>query len=172
MSEKEAAESAAGEFPLQTSEDWQNFFEKFGANGRTYQDFTQLTPQSMEAIYMVAYNQYNAGKYEEAEKIFQLLSLLNHFDKRYWTGLGACREMQKKYEAAIKAFGFLVMLDMQDPVPQLLCAKCFMAQGKMDEAQGALEATIFNSGEKAEFADLKQQAQGLLELLGKAKGNN
>ncbi len=167
---QENAEEAAGGFPFETAEDWQNFFEKFGANGRTYQDFTQLTPQSMEAIYMVAYNLYNAAKYGEAEKIFQLLSILNHFDKRFWIGLGACREQQKKYDNAIKAFGFVVMLDIHDPAPQLLCAKCFIAQGKTEDARGALEAVIFNSAEKPEFAQLKQEASGLLDLINTPSG--
>jgi len=168
----ETAEAAAGGFPIETAEEWRNFFEKFGANGRTYQDFTQLTPESMEAIYMVAYNLYNGAKYDEAEKVFRLLSMLNHFEKRYWTGLGACREMQKKYDDALKAFGFLVLLDMEDPMPQLLCAKCFMALGKVDDAMGALVACIHYCGAKPEHADLKQQAEGLLELMNKAKGNN
>lgn len=165
-------ELAASTFPLQTDEDWKNFFEKFGANGRTFQDFTQLTPQSMEAIYMVAFNQYNAGKYEEAEKIFQLLSLLNHFDKRFWLGLGGAREQLKKYDEAVKAFSMLVVLDMEDPLPAMLSAKCFMAQGKVSDAESALHACIFNAGEKPDFADLKQQAQNLLELLGKAQANS
>lgn len=162
------AKAATGSLPFQTAEEWQDFYQKFGANGRTFRDFTQLTPESMEAIYMIAYNQYNGGKYEDAERIFQLLSFLDHFDERYWLGLGAARERLKKYEDAIKAFTFLNVLNLDNPQPALLIAKCHMAQGKAEDAQGALHACVFMSGDKPEYAELKQQAQNLLELLGAA----
>ncbi|MBB5037710.1 SycD/LcrH family type III secretion system chaperone [Prosthecobacter dejongeii] len=165
---QKAAKSAVGGLPFDSPEDWKNFFEKFGANGRTYQDFTNLTPQSMEVIYMVGYNQYNAGKYDEAERIFQLLSILNHFDRRFWTGLGACREQQKKYEEAIKAYGFLTMLDMEDPQPPLLMAKCYIAQGKVSDAEGALHACTYIARKKPAHAAILEQAENLLELLEKS----
>ncbi len=159
---------AASIAPFQTEEEWKNFYDKFGSNGRTFQDFTNLNPQSMEVIYMVAYNQYNAGKYDEAEKIFQLLSILNHFDVRYWTGLGASLEMQKKYDAALKAYAYLAVLDLRDPTAPFLSAKCMMAAGKTKEAESALTAVIYNST-KPEHAEMKQQATNLLELLSKAQ---
>lgn len=164
-------EQATGGLPFETSQEWNNFFQKFGENGRTFQDFTNLTPQSMEVIYMVAFNQYNGGRYDEAEKIFQLLSVLNHFEKRYWTGLGASREMQKKYADAIKAYSYLAVLDLYDPLPPLLCAKCYMASGQVKDAENALQACIFNS-KKPEHAEIKQQAENLLELLTKAQASN
>lgn len=163
--EQSATKAPAG-LPFDSPEDWKNFFEKFGANGRTYRDFTNLTEESMEAIYMVAYNQYNAGRYDEAEKIFQLLSVLNHFDRRFWTGLGASRELQKKYDDAIKAYGYLAMLDLEDPQPPMLMAKCFLAQGKPKDAEGALQATIFIAKNKPAHAAVVEQAKNLLELLG------
>ncbi|TDU70717.1 type III secretion system low calcium response chaperone LcrH/SycD [Prosthecobacter fusiformis] len=163
----ETVKAAAGGLPFDSPEDWKNFFEKFGANGRTYQDFTNLTPQSMEVIYMVGYNQYNAGKYDEAERIFQLLSVLNHFERRYWTGLAASRELQKKYDLAIKAYGYLAMLDMEDPLPPLMMAKCFLAAGKVADAEGALHACVFVSGKKPQHAAIVEQAENLLELLSK-----
>lgn len=164
---QDEAKKAAGGLPFNSPEDWKNFFEKFGTNGRTYQDFTNLTPQSMEVIYMVGYNQYNAGKYDEAERIFQLLAVLNHFDRRYWTGLGASRELQKKYDTAIKAYTFLAMLDLEDPHPPLLMAKCYLAQGNVKDAEGALHACTFVARKKPEHAEICQQAEDLLELLSK-----
>ena len=51
-----------------------DLLNKFSANGRTFRDFTELTPESMEVFYMVAFNHYNAGKYEDAANVFRLLS--------------------------------------------------------------------------------------------------
>ena len=172
MSETETTSAPTGGIPFSTPEEWNNFYQKFGENGRTFQDLTSLTPQSMEVIYMVAFNHYNAGKYEDAERIFQLLSVLNHFDKRFWTGLGASREMQKKYDEALKAYTYLAVLELRDPLPPLLAAKCYMAMGKAKDAEGALHACIFNAGEAPQHAELKSQAQTLVELLAKTQSAN
>jgi len=151
---------------FETEEELRDFYEKFGQNGRTFQDFTNLTPQSMEVIYMVAFNQFNAGKYDEAEKIFQLLSVLNHFDARYWTGLGASREMQKKYDDAIKAYTYLTILDLENPTPALLMGKCYLGAGRREDAESAFHACIFICKDKPANAEVKAQAQSLLEVLG------
>lgn len=165
MSDTQSTPQSA--LPFETPEEWRDFYQKFGENGRTFQDFTNLTPQSMEVIYMVAFNQYNAGKYEEAEKIFQLLSVLNHFDRRYWTGLGASREMQKKFDDAIKAYAYLAVLDLEDPLPALLCAKCYLTAGRVKDAEDALQACIYNAKENPQHAEIKIQAKNLLEVLSK-----
>ncbi len=157
------------QLPFQSEADWKDIFEKFGPNGRTFRDFTQLTPESMEVIYMVAYNQYNAGKFDEAEKVFRLLAMLNHFERKYWKGLAASREAQKKYEDALQAYGYLGMMDIYDPAPSFHAAKCFIALGKAAEAEAGLRAAVFNSDNKPEHASLHQQAKDLLDLVQKAR---
>jgi secretion system chaperone SscA len=156
---------ATSGLPYETEEEWAEFFKNFGSNGRTMKDFTNLSPESMEVFYMVAYNQYNAGQYAESSKVFQLLAALDHFDKRFWMGLGSSRAMEGNHDDAIKAYGYLGFLDVTDPVPPFHCARSFMAKGKIKEAESALRATIANSEGKPEHADLKQQAVHTLELL-------
>lgn len=155
--------------PFQNEAEWKDVLEKFGANGRTFRDFTQLTPESMEVIYMIGYNLYNSGKYPEAEKVFRLLAMLNHFEAKYWKGLGAAREGQKRHAEALEAYGYLGMMDIHDPYPPFQAAKCFIALGKVPEAEASLRAAIFNSTDKAEHAELHGQATGMLELVQKAR---
>lgn len=143
--------------------------KKFLDNGRTMQDFTALTPESMEVIYMLAYNLYNGAKFQEAERIFKLLSHLNHFERKYWKGLGACREGLKHYEAALQAYGYLGMMDPHDPEPAFQAAKCFLALGKSAEAEAGLRAAIFNTAGKPDQAELNQKATALLEIVLQAR---
>lgn len=153
----------------QSEGEWKDVLDKFTSNGRTFRDFTQLTPESMEVIYMVAYNHYNSGKYDESEKVFRLLAMLNHFERKYWKGLAASREALKKYEEALQAYGYLGIMDMYDPYPPLQAARCFVALGKLPEAEASLRAAVFNSTDKPEHAALHQQATGLLEMVQKAR---
>lgn len=155
--------------PFQSPEEWRDVIEKFTANGRTFRDFTELTPDSMEVIYMVAYNLYNSGKYADAEKVFRLLCMLNHFERKYWKGLGAAREAQQRYEQALEVYGYLGITDLYDPYPPFHAAKCFTAVGKAAEAESSLRAAVFNSKDKPEHAALHAKAQGLLELIEKAR---
>jgi secretion system chaperone SscA len=155
--------------PFQSADEWQEVLEKFTSNGRTFRDFTQLTPDSMEVIYMVAYNLYNGGKYDESEKVFRLLCMLDHFERKYWKGLGAAREALKRYEAALQVYGYLGVTDLHDPYAPFQAAKCLTALGKVAEAEAGLRAAVFNSANKPEFAELHAQASGLLELIEKAR---
>lgn len=137
----------------------------FFKNARTFQDFTALTPDSMEVIYLVAYNHYNAGKYEDAEKVFRLLTTLNHFERKYWKGLAAARESLKQFEPALQCYGYLGMMDPYDPYPAFKAAQCLLALGRPKDAESGLIAAVFNSASREEHAELHAQAQGLLELV-------
>jgi len=137
----------------------------FIKNARTFQDFTALTPESMEVIYTIAYNQYSAGKYETAEKVFRLLTTLNHFDRKYWKGLAAAREALNMHTEALACYAYLGIFDPSDPYPAFKGAKCFLALGKRPEAEAGFRAAIFNSDNKPEHAELHAQAKGLLELV-------
>jgi len=152
-----------------TTEEAVEFFQKFGENGRTFRDFTELSPESMEAFYMMAYNFYSSGKYEDAAKVFQLLCMLNHFEVKYWKGLGASRENLKDYDGALQAYGYLTMIDLHDPYPPFYGAKCLLALDRVDEAEAGLRAAIFNSEGKKEAAEMHQQASHLLSMLEKRK---
>lgn len=154
--------------PFETQEEWMKFFEQFGANGRTFQDFTNLSPQSMEVMYMVGFNSYNAGKYENAERVFQFLAYLNHFERKYWKGLAASRENQGKYKEALEAYGYMGMLDVEDPFPPFQAGKCLLASKRTEEAKTALRAAAYNSTNKPEHSGLKQEAEHLLAALEKS----
>lgn len=148
-----------------THSDAEEIKDLFLKNARTFQDFTALTPDSMEIIYLVAYNHYNAGKYEDAEKVFRLLTTLNHFERKYWKGLGAARESMKQFEPALQCYGYLGMMDVNDPYPAFKAAQCLLALGRAKEGESGLIAAVFNSANKEEHAELHAQAKGLLELI-------
>jgi type III secretion system low calcium response chaperone LcrH/SycD len=164
-----AAQSSG--FRFENTAEMMDFFKKFGSNGRTFQDFTALTPESMEVLYSVAYNYYTAGKFDDAENVFQLLSVLNHFERKYWKGLAASRENQGKYEDALKAYGYIAVLDITDPYAPFHAGKCLICLGRASDAESAFTAAIHNAEGKEEHAELKAEAEGLLKVLAKSNSN-
>lgn len=104
--------------------------------------FTSVPEDSLEALYYYAYHFYQQGKYEQAEHFFRLLTCLNTFDMSYWMGLGAARQKQKKYEAAIEAYCAARLLDKEDrdADPSLQMANCYFALKQREDGLQALQA--------------------------------
>lgn len=150
----------------QNDEQVEEMLTEFFGKGGTFKDLKNMSDDAMEAIYSVAYNLYQGGKYEEAQKVFQFLCFYDHFNRKYFMGLGACQQMMKEYENAIEIFSFATILDSDDPRPMLYIGDCHLAMGSKDEAQAAYETAIEWAGAKEEFAEDKERAHSMLENLG------
>ncbi len=138
---------------------------EFFGKGGTLRELKDMSDDSMEAIYSVAYNLYQSGKYDEAQKIFQFLCFYDHLNRKYFMGLGACQQMMKKYEQAIEIFSFASLLDSDDPRPILYMGDCHLAMGNKDNAKAAYEKTIKECEGKGEYSDDKARAENMLENL-------
>src|SRR5262245_38989619 len=101
-------------------------------------DFTEITEQEADAMYAVAYGLFDQGHYQRTERLFEFLCTLDHFDARFWMGLGASRQMLGKFDRAVAAYGMAGLHDMGNPVPPMRAAECLAALGKKDDARKAL----------------------------------
>lgn len=117
----------------------------------TIRDVKGISDDEMEAVYATAFNHYNIGRYEDAESIFRFLVLLDHLNVKYWIGLGATRQAQKKFKEALAAYGNVVgNLDIQNFKASYYAAECLLAMGDKENAAKALDTV------KA-FADVKTE---------------
>lgn len=154
------------ELNLQDEKQVEEMLTDFFGKGGTFKDLKNMSDDAMEAIYSVAYNLYQGGKYEEAQKVFQFLCFYDHFNRKYFMGLGACQQMMKEYENAIEIFSFATILDSDDPRPMLYIGDCHLAMSNKDEARTAYETAIEWAGDKAEFEEDRERARSMLENLG------
>lgn len=152
----------------QTQQEIQSLVDDFFEKGGTFKDIKGLSDETMEAVYGVAFNLYSHGKYEDAEKIFRFLGFFDHLNKKYFMGLGACRQMLKKYQEAIESYTFASMLDADDPLPPLHAGECHLATGNLEAAESGFYAAV-NWATKPEHAKVKDRASGLLELVRSAR---
>jgi type III secretion system low calcium response chaperone LcrH/SycD len=148
-------------------EELQELVETFFETGATFKDLRGLTDETMEAIYSVAYNLYQNGKFEDALKIFQFLCFYDHYNKKYYMGLGACRQMLKQYAEAIDTFTYASILDSSDPTPPLYAADCHLALGNLEAAESGFYAAHEWSGTKEEYKEIKERAKSMLDLIQK-----
>ncbi len=147
-------------------EELEDMMIEFFGKGGTFKDLKDMSDDAMEAIYSVAYNLYQGGKYEEAQKVFQFLCFYDHFNRKYFMGLGACQQMMKEYGNAIEVFSFATILDSDDPRPMLYIGDCHLAMGDKEKAQAAYETAIEWAGESDDYEEDKERARSMLENLG------
>ncbi|MEM9618034.1 MAG: SycD/LcrH family type III secretion system chaperone [Pseudomonadota bacterium] len=126
-----------------------------------------LTDSSMEAVYEVAYNEFQANRFEEAHRLFVFLCMFDHLNEKYWMALGACRFGAQNYGAAAAAYGMAGMIDEADPNPPLRAADCYLADGDVDTAIEALDHAIKLCGGDPRHAAGRKRAEAIREMLSK-----
>lgn len=120
--------------------------------------FESVPEETLKALYYVAYNYYQNGKYDQAEHFFRLLTCYDTFDMSYWMGLAAARQKQKKYEQAIEAYcaARLLAKDNRDAEPSIQLAICYFALKQKEDGLQALDAAA-SSGKQSGNAKVLDQ---------------
>jgi type III secretion system low calcium response chaperone LcrH/SycD len=147
---------------------FQSVVNQFLTKGATFKQLKGFSEDEMEAVYTVAYNLFQNGKLDDAEKVFRFLCFFDHLSQKYWLGLGACRKALKNFAGAIDCFGLAGMLDLKDPRPALQAAECHIQLGKRDEAISALNAVVGYASENVKYAALVDRAKMMLKVLDQA----
>jgi len=131
-------------------------------SGGTFQEFNNISKDTMEASYNVAYNLYEGGKHEDAVKVFKFLCFFNHMEKKYFLGLGACYLAQKNYTEGVATFFHLMNLDYTDPRGLFYMAECFLGLDDVESAKPIYKAVVVIASKDDKWNDIKQGAEGLL----------
>lgn len=114
--------------------------KKIAGDMTTVRELKGITDAEMEAVYSLGFNFYRTGNIENAEKVFKFLVLFDHFNPKYWIGMGAVLQVKKQYQGAITAYAYASFLDIKDPKPQYHAAECYLALGDRANASSALAA--------------------------------
>jgi len=104
--------------------------------------------EDLSVLYSLAFNLYQNGDYDQAKMIFHQLVLSKPLKQRYWLGLGACLQLEKQFEEALKAWGMASILDGHDPTPHFHAAECNFALNDYEQGWEALKASkkLLNPG--------------------------
>ena len=94
-------------------------------------------------------------------RFFKFLCFYDHYNKKYFLGLGACQMMQQDFETAVELFSFASALDTDDPRAMLYIGDCHMAMGKPAAAKIAYETAAEWAGSQEEFKDEQIRASNM-----------
>ncbi|TOE75577.1 CesD/SycD/LcrH family type III secretion system chaperone [Vibrio parahaemolyticus] len=130
-----------------------------------------VSADTIEHIYAVGYNFFQSGKIEQAAKVFQLLSMLDHYQARFFIGLGAARQELGEYLQAIDAYSYAALVDINDPRPPFHSAECHLKLEQLTEAESGFYSAKEMSAGKSQYADLHQRAGIMLEAVRNKRSN-
>ncbi|ENJ2789502.1 TPA: SycD/LcrH family type III secretion system chaperone VcrH [Vibrio parahaemolyticus] len=143
----------------------------FLEEGGTLKMLHDVSADTIEHIYAVGYNFFQSGKIEQAAKVFQLLSMLDHYQARFFIGLGAARQELGEYLQAIDAYSYAALVDINDPRPPFHSAECHMKLEQLTEAESGFYSAKEMSAGKSQYADLHQRAGIMLEAVRNKRSN-
>ena len=132
-------------------------------------DVCNVSKEQIEGLYALAYNLYTAGNFKDGGTVFQALCLYSHKDPRFWMGLAGCRQAQNDLKGAIDAYSMAGTVQLlENPVPFLYAARCYIKLGDKENAVGAINGLLTLGDEKnPEHAKCHAQARELLSMLKK-----
>jgi type III secretion system low calcium response chaperone LcrH/SycD len=134
-------------------------------SGQTLAPTVGHTPDTLEALYSLAYNLYSQAKYEEAMGIFSFLLTANHFDRRFFSGFAACLHMQRRYQDALKYYGIASTLDLTDPEPVMQSAQCYLALGNRAMARMSIDYGLIQARAHAHHRSHVSRLEAMLAFL-------
>ncbi|ENK2109980.1 SycD/LcrH family type III secretion system chaperone VcrH [Vibrio alginolyticus] len=137
----------------------------FLEEGGTLKMLHDVSQDTIEHIYAVGYNFFQSGKIEQAAKVFQLLSMLDHYQARFFIGLGAARQELGEYLQAIDAYSYAALVDVYDPRPPFHSAECHLKLEQLTEAESGFYSAKEMSAGKSQYADLHERAGIMLEAV-------
>jgi len=144
------------------------------ANGvTTVAQIKNLSKDQLETVYGIGCGYYETGKYEEAEKVFAFLGLIDHVNPKYWTALGSARQAQKKYKEAIEAYGAAALFCISAPKPHFYAAQCNLALGELDFAESGCRSVLeYCPAGDVENDRFRAKAEELLKTVLAARGKD
>lgn len=148
MNEQDMAKAVDEFNKVMTSKEFGDLIEK---GLTTVRESKGINDEEMNAVYSVAHNFYMTGRYDDAETIFKFLVIFDHLNPKYWIGLGAVRQVQKRFKEAIEAYANVVVnLDIENVKASYYAAECYLALGDRENAKSAIEHV-------KHFADMKTE---------------
>ncbi len=103
-------------------------------SGVTLKEIHDISDGAMENIYAHAYQFYQDGKLNEAERFFKFLCMYDLKNPDYFIGLGAVYQLQKNYLKACDIYALAYVLKDNDFLPVFFSGQCQLLLGNISKS--------------------------------------
>lgn len=124
-----------------------------------------ITPEHLEAIYSLCYEDLTAGRFEEGLDRASFLVRNEPWDRRFHLAFAFALQSLGQYESAGQFYAQAFEMDATDAVCALRIGECLGALNELDEAREAFEAAVKLSWLGADLVEVREKAQAYLDLL-------
>lgn len=138
------------------------------AEGATFKDLYGVSDEIMEKIYAQAYELYQRGRLDEAERFFRLLCIYDFRNLDYALGLGAVFQLRKKYDKALDVYAMAYVIGEGDLRPLFYAGQCNMILRRLGKARRCFETMLQSPGD----TPLHDKARAYLDAIVGAARND
>ncbi|UVL76916.1 type III secretion system translocator chaperone SicA [Pseudomonas putida] len=130
-------------------------------DGASLKDLHGFSTEQMDSLYGFAYEFYEQGRLDDAEKFFHFLCIYDFYNAQYWMGLAAVHQLKQNYQKAIDLYAVAFAQGKHDYRPMLYTGQCQLALGKAGKAKVCFEYVI----ERVQEPGMRERAQAYLNAL-------
>jgi tetratricopeptide (TPR) repeat protein len=109
---------------------------------KTLAQMFNVTPEMLRFMVEQGFNQFKTGRYEDAERIFKVLTFLDWNNAYMHSMHGSILQQQKKYGEAVAEYSEAVKLNPKDIVSLVNRAEIFLIYGHIPFAQHDLDQAL------------------------------
>ena len=111
-------------------------------NGATLKDVNDVSNETMNDVYKLAYDFYHHGKLNDAESLFRFLCIYDFYNPEYAMGLAAVYQLKKDYQKAIDFYALAYSLSKDDYRPMFYAGQCNLMQRRAVQARKCFEIVV------------------------------
>lgn len=137
-------------------------------DGATLKDLRGITPEQMDSLYAFAYEFYEQGRLDDAEKFFHFLCIYDFYNSHYWMGLAAVHHLKQNYQKAVDIYAVAFAQSKDDYRPMFYSGQCQLALGKAGKAKLCFEYVFAH----VEDDELRKQARVYLDTLSQIESDS
>lgn len=133
--------------------------------GVTLKEIHNISDGQMDTVYGLAYEFYNQGRLEEAERYFRFLCIYDFYCVDFIMGLAAVYQLQGKFQEAADLYAVAFAQSDGNFAAMLYAGQCQLSLGRAGRARQCFELVI----EHSEVKSIVDSARAYMKLLGGCK---
>lgn len=139
---------------------------------KTLAQMFNVTPEMLRFMVEQGFNQFKTGRYEDAERIFKVLTFLDWNNSYMHSMHASVLQQQKKYGEAVAEYSEAIKLNPKDIVSLVNRAEIFLIHGHVPFAQHDLDQalTCTDIGEAKWLERAKSMKERIVNALSGTKG--